>query len=561
VRRGALLLVAAVPLALALALAPAAGAGAPTGRLLVLLDPARPHAAAVAALAARAGARPAGPGAPQIGLLVVRPARGRSLRAVARALRAQPGVRSVQPEGRMELRFVPNDTALSRPETAPGTPPGTPLQWAPAHTGLFGAWDRERGARALVGVIDTGVDAGHPDFTGKVAAAVDQDDDPGAGPPTADENGHGSHVASLACAATGNGLGIAGAGFDCRLAVEKTDLTDASIARSIVDATDRRALAINMSFGDRGSRPPVAAIVAAVDYAVAHDVVLVAAARDDRTDALGQPVEDQGQPANLLQPEGTGPTLNAGRGLSVTASTIQDRPSGAGEGTQISLAAPGSMFEFQGGGGGPPGLLAVAPAGHADLLDGPLPVGSNTCGCRTTVDGATYAYLQGTSMAAPQVAAAAALVRALNPDLHALEVVRLLKQTARRPAGAGWSAELGWGILDAGAALTAAARIDRRPPISRLSAPRRTHARAFRVRWTARDTAAPGLRPAGVSYVEVWRAVDRRRARRIARSRRRSLLVRGAPGHRYSFFTIAVDRAGNREARPRRPDAVTSVLR
>ena len=188
-------------------------------------------------------------------------------------------------------------------------------------------------------------------------------------------------------------------------------------------------------------------------------------------------------------------------------------------------------------------------------------MGSNTCGCRTTVDGATYAYLQGTSMAAPQVAAAAALVRALNPDLHALEVVRLLKQTARRPAGAGWSAELGWGILDAGAALTAAARIDRRPPISRLSAPRRTHARAFRVRWTARDTAAPGLRPAGVSYVEVWRAVDRRRARRIARSRRHSLLVRGAPGHRYSFFTIAVDRAGNREARPRRPDAVTSVLR
>src|SRR5438874_797671 len=109
----------------------AAGAGAPTGRLLVLLDPARPHAAALAALAARAGARPAGPGAPQIGLLVVCPALGRSLRAVARALRAQPGVRSVQPEGRMELRFVPNDTALSRPETAPGTPPGTPLQWAP----------------------------------------------------------------------------------------------------------------------------------------------------------------------------------------------------------------------------------------------------------------------------------------------------------------------------------------------------------------------------------------------------------------------------------------------
>jgi serine protease len=546
------------------ALAAAGPAGArPTGRLLVLLDhpvDGRARTAAVQALAARAGALPAGRGAPRIGLVTVRPAPGRSAAAVAGALRVQPGVRSVQAEGRMALRVVPNDTALSRPETAPGTPPGTPMQWAPTRTGLFGAWDLSRGAGALVGVIDTGLDASHPDFSGKLAAAVDQDDDPSAGPATVDENGHGSHVASLACAATGNGVGIAGAGFDCRLVMEKTDLTDSSIARSIVDATDHGALAINMSFGDRGSRPPVAAIDAAIDYAVAHQVVLVAAARDERTDSFGQPVPDQGQPANLLQPDGTGPSLDTGRGLSVTSSTIDDRPSGAGAGSEISLAAPGSMFDFNST-SGPPGLLGVAPAGHAELLDGSLPLLSNTCGCRTAVDGATYAYLQGTSMAAPQVAAIAALVRGLNPDLTALEVVRLLKQTARRAPGAGWSPDLGWGIVDAGGALTAAAGIDRRPPTSRLRAPARTRARSVLLRWTAHDSAPPGVRVSGVAYVEVWRALDRGRARRIARTRRSSLRVRVAPPHRYSFFTVAVDRAGNREAPPARPDAVTRARR
>jgi subtilisin family serine protease len=551
--------------ALAATLVSVAPAGAqPTGRLLVLLDrpPApRAQAAAVRALAARAGALPAGRGVPELGLVVVRPGRGRSSAAVARALRGQPEVRSVQPEGRMALRFVPDDTALGAPETAPGTPPGTPLQWPPQRTGLFGAWDLARGAGALVGVIDTGLDAGHPDFAGKVAAAVDQDDDPSTGPATVDESGHGSHVSSLACAATGNRVGIAGAGFDCRLVMEKTDLTDSSIARSIVDAADRGALAVNMSFGDSGSRPPVAAIDSAIDYAVARQVVLVAAARDERTDTLGQPVPDQGQPANLLQPAGSGGSLDAGRGLAVTSSTIDDHPSGAGAGSEISLAAPGSMFEFGSRAGGPPGLLGVAPAGHADLLDGPLAVTSNTCACRTSLDGATYAYLEGTSMSAPQVAAIAALMRALNPDLRALEVVRLLKETARRAPGSGWSPELGWGIVDAATALEAASRIDRRPPTSRLRAPTRTRARALWLRWSARDGAPAGVRASGVAYVEVWRALDRHRARRIARTRRSSLRVRVAPVHRYSFFTVAVDRAGNREASPGRPDAVTRVRR
>ena len=84
------------------------------------------------------------------------------------------------------------------------------------------------------------------------------------------------------------------------------------------------------------------------------------------------------------------------------------------------------------------------------------------CGCRTSYHGdSRYAYLEGTSMAAPQVAATAALMRRMNPDLKAGDIIRLLKRTARRPAGRGWSPELGWGILDADAAVLAARSLDR----------------------------------------------------------------------------------------------------
>jgi serine protease len=546
------LLGAAAALAGLSAAAPAQAA--PTGRALVLLERAggpRAQASVARAFLARAGARRTGPQVPEIGLVTVAGPAGRSYDAFARALRADPAVASVQPEGRMELRATVNDPALRRAEVNAGTPPGTTQQWPAVRQRFERAWDFTSGAGALVGVIDTGVDGTHPELSGKVFAAVDQDstnDDP-----ATDQEGHGTHVASLACAETNNGVGIAGAGRDCRLIVEKTDLSDASIAAAIVDATNRGALAINMSFGDDGSRPPVQAIVAAIDYAYARNVVLVGAAADEN-------VAEQGQPPNLLQPTGTGPDPNAGKGLTVTASTFADRNPGAGQGTQISLAAAGAFANFDDG-SGPPGLLGVAPAGRASRLDGDIPLLTNACGCRTASEGATFAYLQGTSMAAPQVAAIAALMRRLNPDATAADVIRRLKQTARRPAGA-WTPELGWGILDAGAALEAISVLDRRAPASRARAVRSTRARRFRLRWTAADPAPPGVRASGVRTVELWRAPRGGAYRRIGRyTRARSALVRGAPGRSYSFVTVAIDAAGNREAPPPRPDVSVRVRR
>jgi subtilisin family serine protease len=542
----------ALLLALVLVLLPACAQAATerTGRLLVTLDP---HAGAPAAAALKlAGVRLDGAQVPEIGLVSVRPIGGLAPAAAARLLRRLPGVRFVEAERRHELRLVPNDPSLTTPETAPGTPPGTVLQWWVARTNLPAAWDIERGAGATVAVIDTGVDGGHPELAGKIAGAIDNDNSPGGGPPTADENGHGTHVASLACAAGDNGVGIVGAGLDCRLIVIKTDLSDGSIAHSIVQAADLGAGAINMSFGTDGSTPAAQAISQAIDHAVAKDVVLVAAAADS-------PVEEQGDPANLLQPSGTGADLAKGRGLSVTAANFFDqRAPFAGLGSEISLAAYGAFDQTL----GPDGLIGAFPGNPTELESGgsllfPVP----PCQCRTMLGGDNrYAYLQGTSMAAPIVAATAALARALNPDAHAADIIRVLKQTASRPPGTGWTPELGWGILNAGAALTAVTAIDRHPPTSRLRGPAHVrHARAVMLRWSGSDRALPRLRASGIAHFDLYRSTNRGPYRRIARTAGRQLAVRMRAGQRYRFYTIAVDRAGNREAVPPKPDLSTRV--
>ncbi|MDX6668106.1 MAG: serine protease [Solirubrobacteraceae bacterium] len=546
--------VATAALGLALAQPAAAGADPLTGRALVLLQDRRggpAHASAARALLARTGARRAGLSVPEIGLVTVALPQGRSFSSFASALRADPSVKSVQPEHRATLRDVPNDPAVSAAEP---TAAGVTVQWAPARQGMYRAWDVTHGDGALVADIDTGVDGGHPDINGKIAAAVDQDLNPNDGPATVDEVGHGTHVASLACGGTNNGTGMSGIGYNCRLIVEKSDLSDSSIAASIVDATNRGAQAINMSFGDDGSRPPVDAWVRAIDYAYARHVVLVAAAADDA-------VNEQGQPANLLQPSGSAADINQGKGLSVTSATYFDGNSGAGFGSQISLAAYGSYKRFGASDPGPKGLFGAFPSNVTDLELPSLDPPSTGCGCRTSFNGDNrYAYVQGTSMAAPQVAAVAALMRTVNPDLASGDIIKLIKQTGRRPGG-GWTSELGWGILDGGAAVVAARSLDRRAPTSRLSAPSRSTKRAITLRWTGRDTAAPGVAVAGIRYFDVYAAQNRRAAKRIARTSALSMRFKAALGSTYRFYTIAVDRAGNREVKRSRADATTRVAR
>jgi subtilisin family serine protease len=470
-----------------------------------------------------------------------------SLHALAQRLRLLPGVADVEEERRAAPRYAPNDPGVKENETAAGTPPGTPLQWWIGREGLLGAWDLARGTGAKVAVIDTGIDGGHPDVLGNIAGSTDLDADH-ASPATYDEAGHGTFVSSLACARGDDGRGLVGAGFNCSLLIFKTDFTDSSVAAAIVGAADQGAQSLNMSFGTDGTRPPAQAIVDAIDYAYAKNVVMVAAAADD-------PVQEQGDPANVLQPTGTGSDLTQGKGLDVTAANANDaRASFAGSGSQISLAAYGA---WQTGSGGPRGILGAFPGNQTDLERSGL--GLTPCNCRTSVDGDNrYAYLQGTSMAAPQVAGAAALVRRLNPDLAAADVIRIIKQTARRPGGA-WTPDLGWGILDASNAVATARVTDRRAPTSSLTAPRTTRARTVTLKLRATDKAPAGCVPSGVKVVRVYRKIGHGTWVRVGQTTTSTLRVKVRKGLSYAFYSRGVDKAGNREAPPGKPDARVRV--
>jgi serine protease len=537
-------------LAATLAVAPSAHAAAPTtGRLVVEVRPGAGHHERVSAsaLARAAQARLAGFSVRQLRLVTLRPRPGTSLRSLAARLRGDPRVARVEVEHRASLRLQPNDPALTTPEVATGTAPGTPVEWWAARSNFPAAWDVSTGAGAVVAVIDTGAETSHPELADRVLAA--RSFDSARTSATTDTVGHGTHVASLACGAGNNGIGLAGAGLRCQMLILKSDFSDSSVAAAIVWAVGHGADAITMSFGTDPGTQPSQAVRDAVDYAYDHGVVMAAAAADSA-------ISEQGYPANLLQPTGTGASLTHNKGLSITAAdTLDRRAAFAGLGSQISLAAYGA---YDPAGVGPPGIFGAFTAGPNELETGSPGVPPRPpCGCRTTfASDPRYAYVQGTSMATPMVAATGALIRHLNPDLGVAEIVRLIQETARRPAGSGWNADLGWGILDAGAALVRAAATDRRAPASRVAKlAARTGKPKITVRWKGADTSPAGVRASGIARYELWRSTDGGRFRRLYSTTRTSRRVTLRRGARYAFYTVATDHAGNRERAPKHADA------
>jgi serine protease len=530
-----------------------AGAAAPA-RALVLLERQAPSASAssiavvnasATAVLARHALLRARPDVPEVGLVTVRIPRGRSFRSLALALGRDRAVRRVEREVQHQPRLLPADPALTLPD--PSASAGIPYQWYLLREGFPAAWDLSRGAGVRVGVIDSGIDLSHPELGGKVAAARDQDAGPNG---TVDEVGHGTHVAGIACGATNNGAGIAGGGFDCQVVAEKSDLTSSSVVASLVDATDKGAKVINMSFGGGRLTSPE---LRALRYAFRHDVVLIAAAADS-------PSVEQGHPAKDLQPTGTGSHLDEGEGLVVTAADATGaRASFAGHGSQISLAAFGDT-----GPGGAPGIFSTFPHNQTQIETGGTNPPSPPCpNCRTTLNGDNgYGYLAGTSMASPQVAGAVALVRAADPKLSNLSVIRLMKATAQRSAG--WSSELGWGIIDAGAAVKRAlalARDTTAPKTTPRGGRSRRSGRHFTLRWRGRDRAGPGIKPAGVESYRLYAREGKGPYRLVTTTRFSSARFSGTKGSRYSFYVQARDRAGNVEPAPRNADFVVRVRR
>jgi thermitase len=414
--------------------------------------------------------------------------------AFAAHARRVAGIASVQ-------RIVPR-RSTAEPALLGTFGPGLPYEWQFAATHEDAVPDAVlRAASAVtIAVIDSGADTSAPDLAAKsprtfnlVSGTSD----------VRDAVGHGTFVASLAAGSVTNGEGIAGFGGDAELLVVKAigdngALSDVEEASAIAYAVDHGARIINLSVG--GTRSSFAE-QRAIEYAVAHRVLVVAAAGNEYD--LGDPVE---YPAALLQPAGS--DGHGGSGLAVGASTMDgSRASFSNTGSQLSLVAPGEDV-----------FGAVSSLSSPDLFPrSPLP------GSRA----GSYGFASGTSFSAPEVAGAAALVMAADPKLHVADVAEILKSSASNHGA--WNADTGYGVLDAGAAVREALR---RAGV-RLSATR-TRGRV-RLAWSSLT---------GVAYrISVW--TDRGASRVLVRSTTAgSSSFAVQPRHRYAFTVTALDAGG-----------------
>jgi subtilisin family serine protease len=308
---------------------------------------------------------------------------------------------------------------------------GVPYEWEYTAARVDQVPDSVLGAaaRIKIAVIDTGVDLRQPDIAAK-APQVYSVVHPKNRRDVRDYYGHGTFVASLAAGSVTNGEGIAGFGGDAQLlcvqiAHEDGSISDVDEAAGIVYAVKHGAKIINLSLG---GVEPSALETRAVRYAQRHGALIVAAAGNEFHE--GNPVEF---PAALLQPKGS--NGRGGSGLSVGASTLKgERASFSNAGSYVSLAAPGEN-------------VFAALSGYSDWSPMALP-GSSA---------GSYGFSSGTSFATPEVAGVAALVWAANPALTARQVATILKRTA---SGHGsWNRSLGFGVLDAGAAVELAPKI------------------------------------------------------------------------------------------------------
>jgi subtilisin family serine protease len=344
---------------------------------------------------------------------------GQPLETILNAYAKLASVDHVEPVGVHRIYFTPNDPSLS-------------LQWAITKIQARLAWDQTRGdSTVALGIADTGVDWDHPDLAANIwintadpIDGIDNDGDgyiddyrgwdwvtgvngyPGEDDQTPDNNpmdfdGHGTHCSGIASAVTNNGVGIAGVGFNTSIMCLRIGWmgTDGNgyvgmdfAASAMYYAGLKGAKAINCSWGSSNS----GGIAAGVTYATNHGVVVVSAAGNDNSNVA--------------------PYLcTRSDVIAVAATDINDhRASFSNFGSWVDVSAPGVNIY-------------------------------------STFFNNTYAYLDGTSMAAPQVVGIIGLIRSIDPSMtRAQAQARVISTTTNIDAlNPGYAGLLGSGRVNA----------------------------------------------------------------------------------------------------------------
>lgn len=298
-----------------------------------------------------------------LGFVVFKLPAGTNLAAALRTLRADPSVEYAEPNYIYHADFVPNDTYYT-----------SSIQWPLFKIEAGTAWDYSTGSGIKVAVLDTGVQANHPDLVGKVILQKDFAYNDSVAD---DVVGHGTHTSGTIAAVTNNATGVASLAYNAQL-IEGKVLDDTgsgsltNIANGITWAADNGAKVINMSLGGASGSTT---LQNAVNYAWNKGVVVVASAGNNGNTKANYPAYYTNS-------------------LAVAATDSADaRASYSTYGSWVDIAAPGS-----------------------DVA--------------STYINSQYVYMSGTSMAAPHVSALAALVWATSYGTSATNVRSRIISTA-----------------------------------------------------------------------------------------------------------------------------------
>jgi subtilisin family serine protease len=325
-------------------------------------------------------------------LVLLDPRPGQTVDDAVAALEANPDVEFAEPDVVVRIAVTPNDSLYGS------------YQWPAPMIGLPAAWDTTTGSPGvIVAVIDTGVDATHPDLSGKITTGAN------AGynfvsnnTNTSDDNSHGTFVAGIIAANTNNASGMAGVCWTCKIMpVKVLDSTGSgtsfNVSQGIDWAVSRGAQVINLSLGGGAA----SSLQTSVDNAWNAGVVVVAASGNDN-----------------------GPVLYPGAYSNAIAVGSVD--------------SSGARSSFSNYG---PELDIMAPGGN---------VLGTLCACNGYAGG--YGTGSGTSFAAPHVAGVAALLIASGVTDKAQVRSRLLT-TATDMGTAGFDNLTGWGRVNAAVAI------------------------------------------------------------------------------------------------------------
>ncbi len=311
------------------------------------------------------------------------------------------------------LDFSPND-------------PLYPNQWHFPAIQAPAAWESSQGEGVIVAIVDSGVAKGTDlacrTFVHEYNAITDQ-----TGPGVADDDfGHGTHVAGTVAQCTNNELGVAGLAFEASLMPIKAldnrgNGSTSTIAKGIDWARTHDADVINLSLAGRcnGQIWPNCSfpIVNDAIAAAANEDIFIAAAAGNWGDST------VGTPANHPDAVAVAAVL-----------TNLERASYSNQGTALSVSAPGGdLNQDQDNDGNGDGVLQ-----------------------QSRYNGVWgYWYSDGTSMAAPHVAGAAAMLRALFPHATRQEIQSVLESTALDKGDPGFDMQYGYGVIQVADAITA----------------------------------------------------------------------------------------------------------